>query len=83
MTITEQIVLIIISLVAMLTIVTVVRMLTDASVKKAKYWAIESSEDRKRKEAELKKMRLEYVKYVKPAAEVATAEVKADENTDS
>jgi hypothetical protein len=28
-------------------------------------------------------MRLEYVKYVKPAAEVATAEVKADENTDS
>jgi RNA 3'-terminal phosphate cyclase len=80
MAITEQIVLIIISLVAMLTIVTVVRMLTDASVKKAKYWAIESSEDRKRKEAELKKMRLE---YVKPAAEVATAEVKADEYTDS
>jgi hypothetical protein len=80
MTITEQIVLIIISLVAMLTIVTVVRMLTDASVKKAKYWAIESSEDRKRKEAELKMMRME---YVKPAAEVATAEVKADENADS
>ena len=80
MTITEQIVLIIISLVAMLTIVTVVRMLTDASVKKAKYWAIESSEDRKRKEAELKMMRME---YVNPAAEVATPEVKADENTDS
>jgi hypothetical protein len=80
MTITEQIVLIIISLVAMLTIVTVVRMLTDASVKKAKYWAIESSEDRKRKEAELKMMRME---YVKPAAEVATPEVKADEYTDS
>jgi len=80
MTITEQIVLIIISLVAMLTIVTVVRMLTDASVKKAKYWAIESSEDRKRKEAELKMMRME---YVKPAAEVATPEVKADENADS
>ena len=80
MTITEQIVLIIISLVAMLTIVTVVRMLTDASVKKAKYWAIESSEDRKRKEAELKMMRME---YVKPAAEVATPEVKADEYADS
>ena len=73
MTITEQIVLIIISLVAMLTIVTVVRMLTDASVKKAKYWAIESSEDRKRKEAELKMMRIE---YTRPAEEVATEEVK-------
>ena len=80
MTITEQIVVIIISLVAMLTIVTVVRILPDASVKKAKYWAIESSEDRKRKEAELKMMRME---YVKPAAEVATTEVKENENTDS
>ena len=73
MTITEQIVVIIISLVAMLTIVTVVRMLTDASVKKAKYWAIESSEDRKRKEAELQMMRIE---YTRPAEEVATEEVK-------
>jgi hypothetical protein len=80
MTIAEQIVVIIISMVAMLTIVTVVRMLTDASVKKAKYWAIESSEDRKRKEAELKMMRME---YVKPAAEVVTPEVKQDEDTDS
>ena len=80
MTITEQIVLIIISLVAMLTIVTVVRMLTDASVKKVKYRAIESSENHKCNEAELKMIRM---KYVKPAAEVATAEVKADEYADS
>ena len=77
MTITEQIVVIIISLVAMLTIVTVVRMLTDASVKKAKYWAIESSEDRKRKEAELQMMR---IKYTRPAEEVATEEVKNEDS---
>jgi len=77
MTIAEQIVVIIISLVAMLTIVTVVRMLTDASVKKAKYWAIESSEDRKRKEAELQMMRIE---YTRPAEEVATEEVKNEDS---
>ena len=80
MTITEQIVVIIISLVAMLTIVTVVRMLTDASVKKSKYWALEAQECRKRKEAELKMMRME---YVKPAAEVATAEEVKSENLNS
>ena len=61
----------------MLTIVTVVRMLTDASVKKAKYWAIESSEDRKRKEAELQMMRIE---YTRPAEEVATEEVKNEDS---
>ena len=80
MTITEQIVVIIVSLIIMLTLVTIVKMIAEASVKKSKYWAVEAQECRKRKEAELKMMRME---YVKSAAEVATPEVKADENTDS
>ena len=80
MSITEQIVVIIVSLIIMLTLVTIVKMIAEASVKKSKYWALEAQECRKRKEAELKMMRME---YVKPAAEVATPEVKENENADS
>lgn len=80
MTITEQIVVIIVSLIIMLTLVTIVKMMAEASVKKSKYWALEAQECRKRKEAELKMMRME---YVKPAAEVATAEEVKSENLNS
>ena len=59
MSITEQIVVIIVSLIIMLTLVTIVKMMAEASVKKSKYWALEAQECRKRKEAELQMMRIE------------------------
>ena len=75
MSITEQIVVIIVSLIIMLTLVTIVKMIAEASVKKSKYWALEAQECRKRKEAELQMMRIE---YARPAEEVATEEVKIE-----
>lgn len=75
MTITEQIVVIIVSLIIMLTLVTIVKMMAEASVKKSKYWALEAQECRKRKEAELQMMRIE---YTRPAEEVTTEEVKSE-----
>lgn len=65
MSITEQIVVIIVSLIIMLTLVTVVKMIAEASVKKSKYWALEAQECRKRKEAELQMMRIEYIRPAK------------------
>ena len=75
MTITEQIVVIIVSLIIMLTLVSVVKMIAEASLKKSRYWALEAQECRKRKEAELQMMRIE---YTRPAEEVATEEVKSE-----
>ena len=75
MSITEQIVVIIVSLIIMLTLVTIVKMMAEASVKKSKYWALEAQECRKRKEAELQMMRIE---YTRSAEEVATEEVKSE-----
>ena len=77
MSITEQIVVIIVSLIIMLTLVTIVKMMAEASVKKSKYWALEAQECRKRKEAELHMMRIE---YTRPAEEVATEEVKNEDS---
>jgi len=77
MTITEQIVVIIVSLIIMLTLVTIVKMMAEASVKKSKYWALEAQECRKRKEAELQMMRIEYTRSVE---EVAAEEVKNEDS---
>ena len=77
MSITEQIVVIIVSLIIMLTLVTIVKMMAEASVKKSKYWALEAQECRKRKEAELQMMRIE---YTRSAEEVATEEVKNEDS---